>query len=77
MKKPEIRKRILKFIRISKARRGFPPTVREISEYMGFTFPSTAQYHLTVLKREGLLKFRHKKIKRSARGLKLRYKKSN
>ncbi|PKM92755.1 MAG: hypothetical protein CVU80_01695 [Elusimicrobia bacterium HGW-Elusimicrobia-4] len=77
MKKPEIRKKILKFIKTSKERRGFPPTVREIAAYMGFVSPSTAHYHLRLLMKEGLLKFRYKKVKRSARGIKLRYKKSN
>ncbi|MEW6555930.1 MAG: hypothetical protein AB1349_01075 [Elusimicrobiota bacterium] len=77
MKKPEIRNKILKFIKTSKRRRGFPPTNREIAEYMGFASHTTAQYHLKKLMKTGKLKFRHKKIKRSARGLKLRYKKSN
>lgn len=77
MKKPEVRKKILKFIRTSKLRRGFPPTIREIAEYMGLASHSTAQYHLKLLMKKGKLKFRHKKIKRSARGIKLRLKKSN
>lgn len=77
MKKPEIQKKILRFIKTSKTRRGFPPTEREIAEYIGFASSSTAHYHLKQLVKKGLLKFRCKRIKRSARGVKLRYKKIN
>ncbi|PIU82692.1 MAG: hypothetical protein COS68_08030 [Elusimicrobia bacterium CG06_land_8_20_14_3_00_38_11] len=62
MKKPRIREKILRFIRKSKIRRGFPPTEREIAGYMGFASSSTVHYHLNQLVKKGLLKFRYKKI---------------
>lgn len=77
MKKPEIRKEILKFVETSKSRRGFPPTVREVADYMGFASHSTAQYHIKLLKKSRLIKFRYGKVKRSARGIKPRYRKCN
>ena len=73
-KRPEIRKRIKQFIETSLKRRGFPPTIREITTYFKFSYPSLAQYHLSVLKAEGTLKFRQLKQRRASRGLKIRKK---
>ncbi len=67
-----LRKRILSFVESSIRQRGFPPTEREIAKYFHFSSTRTAHYHLTFMKNNGLLKFRYKKGRRCARGLKLR-----
>lgn len=67
-----LHKKMLSFIRMSLKRRGFPPTIRELTDSLGFSSTGTAHYHLKILMKTGKLKFRYKKIKRSARGIKIR-----
>ncbi len=47
--------RVLEFLREFLAERGMPPTIREIGEAMGFTFPAARGY-LQALERKGFLK---------------------
>lgn len=47
---------ILEFIRDTVARRGYPPSVREIGEEMGLSSPSTVHSHLSALSRAGLIR---------------------
>jgi repressor LexA len=47
---------ILDFIRSTVARRGYPPSVREIGEEMGLSSPSTVHSHLAALSRAGLIR---------------------
>lgn len=57
--------RVLDFIRESTARRGFPPTVREIGAAVGLAAPSSVAHHLDALSRLGLLR----RTPRSPRGM--------
>jgi repressor LexA len=49
-------RRVLEVIRESVARRGYPPSVREIGEAVGLTSPSSVAYQLAVLERKGFLR---------------------
>jgi repressor LexA len=53
MRKPEIRERILKFIRHSIDEKGYAPTVRDIMRGCSISSTSVVQYHLNVLEKEG------------------------
>ncbi|WP_353648066.1 transcriptional repressor LexA [Nakamurella sp. A5-74] len=48
--------KVLKVIRDSVARRGYPPSVREIGELVGLKSPSSVAHQLTALERRGLLR---------------------
>ena len=48
-------KRVLKFIAQSVRERGYPPTLREISDYIGATSVHSAYGHILGLVRRGLL----------------------
>lgn len=48
--------KVLKVIRDSVARRGYPPSVREIGEAVGLKSPSSVAHQLTALERKGLLR---------------------
>jgi repressor LexA len=50
------RRQILEFIADQVARRGYPPSVREIGEAVGLTSSSTVHAHLRVLQEEGYLR---------------------
>ncbi|AZI57651.1 transcriptional repressor LexA [Nakamurella antarctica] len=49
-------RKVLKFIRESVSRRGYPPSVREIGEAVGLKSPSSVAHQLTALQRKGLLR---------------------
>jgi repressor LexA len=53
VRKPEIRERILEFIRHSFDERGYAPTVRDIVKGCNLSSTSVAQHHLNTLEREG------------------------
>ena len=53
MRKPEIRERILEFIRRSLDERGYAPTVRDIVKGCNLSSTSVAQHHLNTLEKEG------------------------
>jgi repressor LexA len=53
VRKPEIRERILEFIRHSFAEKGYAPTVRDIVKGCNLSSTSVAQHHLNTLEREG------------------------
>jgi repressor LexA len=53
MRKPEIRERILEFIRHSFDEKGYAPTVRDIMRGCNISSTSLVQYHLNVLEKEG------------------------
>ncbi len=53
MRKPEIRERILEFIRHSFDERGYAPTVRDIVKGCNLSSTSVAQHHLNTLEKEG------------------------
>ncbi len=48
--------KVLSVIRDSVARRGYPPSVREIGEMVGLKSPSSVAHQLAVLERRGLLR---------------------
>jgi repressor LexA len=48
--------KVLKVIRDSVARRGYPPSVREIGEAVGLKSPSSVAHQLSALERKGLLR---------------------
>src|SRR5205823_4453184 len=50
------RKEILDFISEQQAKRGYPPSVREIGEAVGLTSSSTVHAHLSTLQRLGYLR---------------------
>jgi repressor LexA len=53
---PTARQReVLEYIRDHRARRGLPPTVREIQRHFGFASPNAAASHLRALGNKGLL----------------------
>jgi repressor LexA len=47
---------ILDLIRTTAARRGYPPSVREIGDSVGLRSPSTVHSHLTTLANEGFIR---------------------
>ncbi len=49
-------RKVLQVIRESVARRGYPPSVREIGELVGLKSPSSVAYQLDALQRKGLLR---------------------
>jgi repressor LexA len=49
-------RQVLDYIRETVARRGYPPSVREIGEAVGLSSPSTVHSHLESLTRAGLLR---------------------
>ncbi len=49
-------RKVLRFIRESVTKRGYPPSVREIGEAVGLKSPSSVAHQLTVLQRKGLLR---------------------
>ena len=53
MRKPEIRERILEFIRRSFDERGYAPTVRDIVKGCNLSSTSVAQHHLNTMEKEG------------------------
>lgn len=53
MRKPEIRERILEYIRHSFDEKGYAPTVRDIMRGCNISSTSLVQYHLNVLEKEG------------------------
>jgi repressor LexA len=56
MKKPEVRERILEFIRNSLDERGYAPTVRDIVKGCNLSSTSVAQHHLNTLEKEGRIR---------------------
>jgi repressor LexA len=52
MRKPEIRKRILEYIRRFFDEKGYAPTVRDILRGCNISSTSLVQYHLNILERE-------------------------
>jgi repressor LexA len=49
-------RKVLQVIRDSVARRGYPPSVREIGEAVGLKSPSSVAHQLSALQRKGLLR---------------------
>ncbi len=49
-------RKVLRYIRESVARRGYPPSVREIGEAVGLKSPSSVAHQLNALERKGLLR---------------------
>jgi len=64
---PDRRARVLNFIRDFISDNGYPPTVREIQKACGFAATAPAQYQLSALEREGLIK----RTPRISRGIRL------
>ena len=56
MRKPEIRERILEYIRRSLDEKGYAPTVRDIMRGCNISSTSLVQYHLNILEREGQIR---------------------
>jgi len=56
MRKPEIRERILEYIRHFFDRRGYAPTVRDIMKGCHISSTSLVQYHLNILEKEGQIR---------------------
>jgi repressor LexA len=56
MRKPEIRERILEYIRHSLDEKGYAPTVRDIMRGCNISSTSLVQYHLNVLEKEGQIR---------------------
>jgi repressor LexA len=56
MRKPEIRERILEYIRRFFDEKGYAPTVREILRGCNISSTSLVQYHLNILEREGQIR---------------------
>jgi repressor LexA len=56
MRKPEIRERILEYIRHSFDEKGYAPTVRDIMRGCNISSTSLVQYHLNVLEKEGQIR---------------------
>jgi repressor LexA len=53
MRKPEVRERILEYIRHFFDEKGYAPTVRDIMRGCNISSTSLVQYHLNVLEKEG------------------------
>jgi repressor LexA len=49
-------RRVLEVIRNSVDRRGYPPSLREIGEWVGLTSPSSVAHQLTALERKGYIR---------------------
>ena len=49
-------RRVLEVIRNSLDRRGYPPSLREIGEWVGLTSPSSVAHQLTTLERKGYIR---------------------
>lgn len=49
-------RKVLRFIRESVAKRGYPPSVREIGDAVGLKSPSSVAHQLNALERKGLLR---------------------
>jgi len=49
-------RRVLEVIRDAVARRGYPPSMREIGQAVGLTSPSSVAHQLTTLERKGFLR---------------------
>lgn len=49
-------RRVLEVIRNSVDRRGYPPSLREIGEWVGLTSPSSVAHQLTTLERKGYIR---------------------
>ncbi|NNG39582.1 transcriptional repressor LexA [Flexivirga sp. ID2601S] len=49
-------RKVLQVIRSSVARRGYPPSLREIGDAVGLTSPSSVAHQLTMLERKGYLR---------------------
>ena len=66
-------KEILKFIKTSIKKRGFPPTIREVMKYFDFKSPKTVQDYLYQLTKKKKIKLRYlnSSKKRAARGIKI------
>jgi len=47
--------KIIRFLRSYRSTHGYPPTMREIGEHFGFTWPA-AKGHLTALERKGFIR---------------------
>ena len=56
MRKPEVRERILEYIRHFFDERGYAPTIRDILRGCGISSTSLVQYHLNVLEKEGQIR---------------------
>jgi repressor LexA len=56
MRKPEVRERILEFIRHSLDDRGYAPTVRDILKGCNLRSTSVVQHHLNTLEKEGRIR---------------------
>jgi repressor LexA len=52
----ETQKRVHQFIVEWKENKGFPPTVREIAEGLGFKSPNNVRQHLRLIEKKGFLK---------------------
>lgn len=50
------RKEILEFIQCEQREKGFPPSVREIAEAVGLASPSSVQFHMRSLEKDGFLR---------------------
>jgi repressor LexA len=62
-----IQSKILRFLRAHLARKGYPPSVREIQHAFGFASPNAAAKHLRALQAQGLIELPG----RTARGIRL------
>ena len=49
-------RRVLEVIRNSVDRRGYPPSLREIGEWVGLTSPSSVAHQLAALERKGFIR---------------------
>jgi repressor LexA len=56
MRKPEIREKILEYIRYFFDERGYAPTVRDIMKGCSISSTSLVQYHLNILEKEGQIR---------------------
>jgi repressor LexA len=56
MRKPEVRERILGYIRHSLDEKGYAPTVRDIMRGCNISSTSLVQYHLNILERDGQIR---------------------
>jgi len=56
MKKPEVREKILEYIRRFFDEKGYAPTVRDIMKGCNISSTSLVQYHLNILEKEGQIR---------------------
>ncbi len=59
--------KIISFVSDYSSNNGYPPSVREICQFMGFKSTSTAQYYINIMQKNGLLD----KVTNKKRALKL------